>query len=98
MMETVALYIGYIIIALIFLIVIGFLLLVLWGVGLALYRIAKYKQTLRFIAKHETKDMYKACDVAVKFLISKVSSPDKTLREVQSLIEAYGKRYKIKED
>lgn len=97
-MEAVALYIGYIVIALIILVVIGFLLLVLWGVGLALYRIAKYKQTLRFIARHETKDMYKACDVAVKFLISKVSSPDITLREVQDLIGDYGKRYKIKED
>lgn len=56
-METTALYIGYIVIGLIVLVLIGFLLIVLSSTTLGIYRVIKYKQTIRLIKKYETKAM-----------------------------------------
>lgn len=95
-METIALYIGYIIIGLIAVALICLSLLVVWGTIIGLYRIIKYKQTSRLIKKYETRAMYKACNVAVHFLISKGVSPDNTLKETFEMIENYRKRYNIK--
>lgn len=97
-METTALYIGYILIGLIALVLVGMCLLVLWTTVFSLYRIIKYKQTIRFLKKHEEKDMYKACKVAVQFLISKGVTRDNTLEEVLNMIENYRIRCKIKEE
>lgn len=97
-METIALYMGYIVIGLIGVILIGLLLLVLFGTIMGLYRIVKYKQTSHLIKKYETKAMYKACKVATQFLISKGIHPENTLEEAQNMIENYRRRYKIKED
>lgn len=97
-METTALYIGYILIVLIALVLVGMCLLALWTTVFSLYRIIKYKQTIRFLKKHEQKDMHKACKVAVQFLISKGVTRDNTLEEVLNMIENYRKRCKIKED
>ncbi len=97
-METIALYIGYIVIGLIALILVGALLLILYVIIIGWYRIIKYKQTIRFFTKHQAKDMYKACKVAAQFLISKGASPDNTLEEVLNMIENYRKRYKITEN
>lgn len=97
-METTALYIGYAVMVLIVIALIGMSLLVLSGTALGLYRILKYKQTSRFIRKHETKAMYKTCKVAVQFLISKGVSPENTLEEALGMIEKYKKHFKIKGD
>lgn len=96
-MEIIALYIGYAIIAVNFVIAIGILLLVLCGTVMGLSRIIKYKQTTRFLTKHEQKETYKACKTAVHFLISKGVCRDNTLQEAIDMIENYKIRYKIKD-
>lgn len=97
-MDTMALYVGYIVIGLIAVILICLSFLVMWGTIIGLYRILKYKQTSRLIKKYETRDMYKACKVATQFLISRGVSPENTLKEAQSMIEKYRIRYKIIDD
>lgn len=97
-MEETALYIGYAVMGLIALALAGMALLVLYTTASGFYRVIKYKQTCAIIKKYETKNMYKACNVAVHFLISKGVSPEDTLKEAQKMIEQYKKRYKIKED
>lgn len=97
-MNTIALYIGYIVIGLIAVVLICLSFLVVWGTIIGLYRILKYKQTSQLIKKYETRSMYKACKVAVQFLISKGVSEENTLKEAQDMIEKYRRRYKIKEE
>lgn len=97
-MNTIALYIGYIVIGLIAVVLICLSFLVVWGTIIGLYRILKYKQTSQLIKKYETRSMYKACKVAVKFLISKGVSEENTLKEAQDMIEKYRRRYNIKEE
>lgn len=97
-METIALYIGYIVIVLIAVALICLSLLVVWSTIIGLYRIIKCKKTSRLIRKYETRNMYKACKVATKFLISKGVSEENTLKEAQYMIEKYRRRYNIKED
>lgn len=97
-METIALYIGYIVIGLIGVVLIGLVLLFLWSTAIGIYRIIEYKQTSHLIKKYEAKAMYKACKVATQFLISKGIHPENTLEEAQNMIEKYRRRYKIKED
>lgn len=94
-MDTMALYVGYIVIGLIAVILICLSFLVMWGTIIGLYRILKYKQTSRLIKKYETRDMYKACKVATQFLISRGVSPENTLKEAQSMIEKYRIRMKL---
>lgn len=95
-MNTIALYIGYIVIGLIVVVLICLSFLVVWGTIIGLYRILKYKQTSQLIKKYETRNMYKACKVATQFLISKGVSEENTLKEVQDMIEKYRRRYNIK--
>ena len=97
-MDTIALYIGYIVLGIISVALIGLFLIVMWSKIIGIYRILKYKQTSRLIRKYETRAMYKACKVATQFLISKGVSPENTLKEAQYMIERYRKRYKITED
>lgn len=97
-MDTIALYIGYIVLGIIAVALIGLFFIVMWSTIIGIYRILKYKQTSRFIRKYETRAMYKACKVATQFLISKGVSPENTLKEAQYMIERYRKRYKITED
>ncbi len=97
-MDTIALYIGYIVLGLIAVVLICMFFLIVWGTIIGLYRILKYKQTSRLIRKYETRDMYKACKVATQFLISKGVSEENTLQEAKDMIEKYRKRYKITED
>lgn len=56
-METTAMYIGYIVIGLTASVLIGVLLIVLYGTTFGIYRVIKYKRTIWFIKKHETKAM-----------------------------------------
>lgn len=97
-MDTIALYIGYIVIGLIAVVLISLSFLVVWCTIIGLYRILKYKQTSRLIRKYETRNMYKACKVATQFLISKGVSEENTLQEAQDMIEKYRRRYNIKEE
>lgn len=97
-MDTIALYIGYIVLGVIAVALIGLFFIVMWSTIIGIYRILKYKQTSRLIRKYETRAMYKACKVATQFLISKGVSPENTLKEAQYMIERYRKRYKITED
>lgn len=97
-MDTIALYIGYIVLGLIAVVLICKFFLIVWVTIIGLYRILKYKQTSRLIRKYETRDMYKACKVATQFLISKGVSEENTLQEAKDMIEKYRKRYKITED
>ena len=97
-MDTIALYIGYIVLGIIAVALIGLFFIVMWATIIGIYRILKYKQTSRLIRKYETRAMYKACKVATQFLISKGVSPENTLKEAQYMIERYRKRYKITED
>ena len=97
-MDTIALYIGYIVIGLIAVVLICLSFLVVWGTIIGLYRILKYKQTSQLIKKYETRSMYKACKVAVQFLISKGVSEENKLKEAQDMIEKYRRRYNIKEE
>lgn len=97
-MNTAALYIGYIVIGLVAVALICLFFLVVWDTIIGLYRILKYKQTSRLIRKYETRNMYKACKIATKFLISKGVSEENTLKEAQEMIERYRRRYKITED
>ncbi len=97
-MDTIALYIGYIVLGLIAVALICMSFLIVWGTIIGLYRILKYKQTSRLIRKYETRNMYKACKVATQFLISKGVSEENTLQEAKDMIEKYRKRYKITED
>ena len=97
-MDTIALYIGYIVLGLIAVVLICMFFLIVWGTIIGLYRILKYKQTSRLIRKYETRDMYKACKVATQCLISKGVSEENTLQEAKDMIEKYRKRYKITED
>lgn len=97
-MDTIALYIGYIVLGIIAVALIGLFFIVMWSTIIGIYRILKYKQTSRLIRKYETRAMYKACKVATQFLISKGVSPEDTLKEAQYMIERYRKRYKITED
>lgn len=97
-MNTIALYIGYIVIGLIAVALICMSFAFVWGTIIGLYRILKYKQTSRLIRKYETRNMYKACKIATKFLISKGVSEENTLKEAQEMIERYRRRYKITED
>lgn len=97
-MDTIALYIGYIVIVLIAVALICMSFAFVWGTIIGLYRILKYKQTSRLIRKYETRNMYKACKVATQFLISKGVSEENTLQEAQDMIEKYRKCYKITED
>lgn len=97
-MDTIALYIGYIVLGIIAVALIGLFFIVMWSTIIGIYRILKYKQTSRLIRKYETRAMYKACKVATQFLISKGVSPENTLKEAQYMIERYRKRYKITED
>lgn len=95
-MNTIALYIGYIVIGVIAVVLICLSFLVVWGTIIGLSRILKYKQTSRLIRKYETRNMYKACKVATQFLISKGVSEENTLKEAQDMIEKYRRRYNIK--
>lgn len=95
-MNTIALYIGYIVIGLIAVALICMSFAFVWGTIIGLYRILKYKQTSQLIKKYETRSMYKACKVAVQFLISKGVSEENTLKEAQDMIEKYRRRYNIK--
>ena len=97
-MDTIALNIGYIVLGIIAVALIGLFFIVMWSTIIGIYRILKYKQTSRLIRKYETRAMYKACKVATQFLISKGVSPENTLKEAQYMIERYRKRYKITED
>lgn len=97
-MNTIALYLGYIVIGLVAIGLIGLLLLTLYTTVLGFYRVIKYKQTSRLIKKYETKNMYKASKIAVDFLVSKGISPCNTIGEALGMIENYRKRYKIKEE
>lgn len=97
-MDTIALYIGYIVIGLIALVLICLSLLTLYATAVGLFRIIEYKQTSRFIKKYEPRAMYKTCKVAVEFLISKGLHKDNTLEEALIKIERFGKRFKIKEN
>ena len=97
-MDTIALYIGYIVLGLIAVALICMSFLIVWGTIIGLYRILKYKQTSQLIKKYETRSMYKACKVAVQFLISKGVSEENTLQEAKDMIEKYRKHYKITED
>lgn len=97
-MNTIALYIGYLIIGLFVFALIGLLLLITYATVLDLYRVFKYKQTSRFIKKYETRNMYKSCKTAVNFLLSKGISPNNTVAEVLDKIENYRKLYNIKEE
>lgn len=97
-METTALYIGYILMGLIALVLVGMSLLVLWATAFGLYRIIKYKQSIRFLKNHQQKDIYKACKIAVQILISQGISPNDTLEEASNMIENYRIHCKIKED
>ena len=97
-MDTIALYIGYIVLGIIAVALIGLFFIVMWSTIIGIYRILKYKQTSRLIRKYETRAMYKACKVATQFLISKGVSPENTLKEAQYMIERYRKRYKITGD
>lgn len=97
-MDTIALYIGYIVLGLIAVALICMSFLIVWGTIIGLYRILKYKQTSRLIRKYETRNMYKACKVATQFLISKGVSEENTLQEAKDMIEKYRKHYKITED
>lgn len=97
-MDTIALYIGYIVLGLIAVALICMSFLIVWGTIIGLYRILKYKQTSRLIRKYETRNMYKACKVATQFLISKGVSEENTLQEAKDMIEKYRKRYKITVD
>lgn len=97
-MDTITLYIGYIVLGLIAVALICMSFLIVWGTIIGLYRILKYKQTSRLIRKYETRNMYKACKVATQFLISKGVSEENTLQEAKDMIEKYRKHYKITED
>lgn len=97
-MNTIALYLGYIVIGLIAVALICMSFAFVWGTIIGLYRILKYKQTSRLIRKYETRNMYKACKVATQFLISKGVSKENTLQEARDMIEKYRKCYKITED
>lgn len=97
-MDTIALYIGYIVLGLIAVALICMSFLIVWGTIIGLYRILKYKQTSRLIRKYETRNMYKACKVATQLLVSKGVSEENTLQEAKDMIEKYRKRYKITED
>lgn len=97
-MNTIALYLGYIVIGLVAIGLIGLLLLTLYTTVLGFYRVIKYKQTSILIKKYETKNMYKASKIAVDFLVSKGISPCNTIGEALGMIENYRKRYKIKEE
>lgn len=97
-METVALYIGYLIIWLIAVLLLGLSLCVMCSTILGLYRIIKYKHTFRLLKRYETRSIYKTSKAATQFLISIGISPEDTLKEAQNLIEKYRIRYKISED
>lgn len=97
-MDTAALYIGYIVIGLLAIALIGFILLTLLGTVLGLYRIIKYKRTICLLTKYEEKNMYKACKVAAQFLLSKGLSQEDTLQDVMNMIENYRRHCRIKED
>lgn len=97
-MNTIALYLGYIVIGLVAFSLIGLFLLTLYGIFVGFYRIVKYRQTSRLIIKYETKNMYKASKIAVDFLVSKGISPCNTIGEALGMIENYRKRYKINDE
>lgn len=94
-MEQLALYLGYIVIILIALSLIGLSIIALCGTALGFYRIIKYKQTSKLIRKYETSNMYKASKIAVDFLMSKGISEDNKIGEVLRMMERYRKRYNI---
>lgn len=97
-MNEIALLIGYTVIVLIAVALIGFVFAILYSISIGLYRIIKYKLTSCLIQKYETKNMYKASKIAVDFLVSKGISPCNTIGEALGMIERYRKRYKIEED
>lgn len=97
-MDTIALYIGYIVIGLITVALIGLSFLVVCSTIIGLCRILKYKQTSRLIKKYETRNLYKTCKIATQFLISKGVSEENTLKEAQDMIEKYRSNYKITEE
>ena len=97
-MDTIALYIGYIVIGLIALVLICFSVVTLYATAVGLFRITKYKKTSRFIKNHEAKAMYKTAKVAVEFLISKGVCRDNTLGEAENMIERFQQVFKVKED
>lgn len=97
-MNTVALYIGYIVIFLVAIALIGLSLLALLSMIVGCYRVIKCRQTFFLIRRYEVTNIYKASKVAIQFLSDKGISPEHTLREAQIMIENYRKRNDIKED
>ena len=96
-MEQLALYLGYIVIILIALSLIGLSIVALYATALGIYRVIQYKQTSKLIRKYETINMYKASKIAVDFLMSKGISEDDKIGEVLRMMERYRKRYNIEE-
>jgi len=94
-MNTIALYIGYVILGILGLALLVLVILVLWLTVAAFYRIIKTKQTIRFMCKYENKVAYDAMKTALQYLLSKGASRNDTLETVESLIEKFRKINRI---
>lgn len=94
-MNTIALYIGYVILGILGFALLVLAMLVLWLTVAAFYRIIKTKQTIRFMCKYENKVAYDAMKTALQYLLSKGASRNDTLETVESLIEKFRKINRI---
>lgn len=94
-MDQAALYLGYAIMVIIAIAIVGIVLLELLSISIGIYRIIKYKQTSKLISKYEARNLYKTSKTAVDFLMSKGIYPDNKISEVLDMIERYRKRNKI---
>ena len=82
-MNTIALYIGYVILGILGFALLVFAILVLWLTVAAFYRIIKTKQTIWFMRKYEDKVAYYAMKTALQYLLSKGASRNDTLDTVE---------------
>lgn len=96
-MDTIALYLGYIVIGLVAIALVGLFLLILCGIFEDFYRIIKCKRTSRLIVKYEARNVYKASKIAVDFLVSKGISPCNTIGEALKMVENFRERYNIED-
>lgn len=94
-METIALYIGYTIIAIIGIALLAIAIFTLYLTVIGFYRILSTKQTIRFMQKAEARATAEGVQAAYDLLIKKGCSDLKTLGEVKESLRRFRMRNKL---
>ena len=94
-METIALYIGYAILAIFGFALTALALFTLYLTAIGIYRIISTKLTIRFMQRAEAKATNEGAKAAYDFLIKHGCSQSDTLEDVAYLINKHSKRHNL---